>query len=193
MGTWFETRGGHAPEGATFEGRHDPAVYMGSQNRSVNRSPHINYTTTTTTTAEVAKGKSREKRILSTLKCRVRDGVRRIDYECPMDRLGAGPSRPTSLEKKRMVKKSTWSGWTRSAWGSQESRTVCRAVSPHQFEAWKCQLLRQCEDRNAVRRQSGELYHIYKHCMGVNVKVGWVPMKHGATWCHRITTGVLRR
>ena len=29
VGTWVETRGGHAPEGATFEGRHDPAVYMG--------------------------------------------------------------------------------------------------------------------------------------------------------------------
>ena len=28
VGTWFETRGGHAPVGATFEGRHDPAVYM---------------------------------------------------------------------------------------------------------------------------------------------------------------------
>ena len=23
---WVETRGGHAPEGATFEGRHDPAA-----------------------------------------------------------------------------------------------------------------------------------------------------------------------
>ena len=29
MGTWIETRGGHAPEGATFEGRHDLAFYMG--------------------------------------------------------------------------------------------------------------------------------------------------------------------
>ena len=24
--TWFEARGDHAPEGATFEGRHDPAA-----------------------------------------------------------------------------------------------------------------------------------------------------------------------
>ena len=26
VGTWFETRGDHAPEGATFEGRQDPMV-----------------------------------------------------------------------------------------------------------------------------------------------------------------------
>ena len=26
VGTWFEARGDHAPEGATFEGRQDPMV-----------------------------------------------------------------------------------------------------------------------------------------------------------------------
>ena len=26
LGTWFEARGDHAPEGATFEGRQDPMV-----------------------------------------------------------------------------------------------------------------------------------------------------------------------
>ena len=26
VGTWFEARGDHAPEGATLEGRHDPMV-----------------------------------------------------------------------------------------------------------------------------------------------------------------------
>ena len=33
VGPWFETRGGHAPEGATFEGRHDPAVYLGESHQ----------------------------------------------------------------------------------------------------------------------------------------------------------------
>ena len=33
VGTWFETRGDHAPEGATFEGRHDLAVYLGESHQ----------------------------------------------------------------------------------------------------------------------------------------------------------------
>ena len=39
VGTWVETRGGQAPEGATFEGRHDPAAYLGEPTQAREQLP----------------------------------------------------------------------------------------------------------------------------------------------------------
>ena len=41
MGTRFETRGGHASEGGTFEGRHDFAVYMGESTLAREQQPPL--------------------------------------------------------------------------------------------------------------------------------------------------------
>ena len=92
--------------------------------------------------------------------------------------LSAGPSRPTSCRKGEVKSKER-----------KEVTTVCWAVSPHQSEVPERQNLQNNEKGNAMRRQPEELYYIY----GDNVKVGWVPTGHRATWCHRITIGVLRR
>ena len=42
----------------------------------------------------------------------------------------------------------------------------------------------------AARCQPEELCYIYR-VLEVSVKVGWVSMKHGATWCCSATNGVL--
>ena len=104
--------------------------------------------------------------------------VKKEAGERAMSQLSAGPSRPTSCEE-RTVRPT----------GRKETAIVCWAVSPHQSEASRWQNRRNSEEGNEMRRQPEELYYIH----GDNVKAGWVPTGHRATWCHRITTGVLRR
>ena len=101
---------------------------------------------------------------------------------CATTHLSAGPSRPTSCRKRTVKPRER-----------KEVTIVCWAVSPHQSEVPGRQNRQSSEEGNAVRRQPGELYYIYRDDAGVNVKVGWAPTGHRVIWFHRITIGVFRR
>ena len=125
--------------------------------------------------AETEREKSSENGL-----CERRDDRER--EERATTQLSAGPSRPTSCKKREVKPKER-----------KEVTIVCWAVSPRQSVVPWRQKRRIREDGNAVRRQPGELYYIYRNCVGVNVKVGWVRTGHRAIWCHCITIGALRR
>ena len=95
--------------------------------------------------------------MLLTLRCRVGEDVRKMEYECSIDRLGVGPSSPTS-RKGRMLRRGVDGLDGRGIfWRYQESRIVCWIVSPYQLEIWRRQLLHQREDENAMRRVAREI------------------------------------